>query len=218
VTPALLPRLEDTLQRAAARAAARQTSRRLRVGLPVALVVGAVVLVDATQSILPGGGAFLLLLLPVMVVGITLGFVSGLFALLLGAVGAWLLVPLRGHPWLSDPTHVARFGLYLLEGAGVLLLVFTLHRALRTGRRQTTLTLPPAKTLEAPSLREREVLALAATGLSARAIGERLFLSENTIKSHLARAYAKLGARNRAEAVAASLQAGWIKAADPTEL
>lgn len=189
----------------------------MRVGVPVALVIAALVLVDATRSILPGGGAFLLLLLPVMVAGATVGPRSGLFALLLGAVGAWLLVPLRGHPWLSDPTHVARFALYLLEGAGVLLLVSTLHRALRTGRRRTALTLPPTKTLETPSLREREVLALAATGLSARAIGERLFLSESTIKSHLARAYAKLGARNRAEAVAAGLQAGWITASDPTE-
>ena len=36
-------------------------------------------------------------------------------------------------------------------------------------------------------------------------------MSRETVKSHLARAYAKLGARNRADAVARALQAGLIE-------
>ena len=47
--------------------------------------------------------------------------------------------------------------------------------------------------------REREVAALAAAGLSAKEIGERLFIGERTVESHLARAYAKLGVRSKVE-------------------
>ncbi len=58
--------------------------------------------------------------------------------------------------------------------------------------------------------REAEVLALAADGLTNRAIAERLFLSAHTVKTHLGNVYGKLGARNRAEAVAAAIDRGWI--------
>lgn len=50
--------------------------------------------------------------------------------------------------------------------------------------------------------REQEVLALAAEGLSAARIGERLFLSPATVKTHLAHLYEKLGVSDRAAAVA----------------
>jgi DNA-binding CsgD family transcriptional regulator len=53
--------------------------------------------------------------------------------------------------------------------------------------------------LAALSAREREVLELALAGLSARAIAERLTLTEATIRSHLARIYAKLGVGGRIE-------------------
>ena len=47
--------------------------------------------------------------------------------------------------------------------------------------------------------REREVAMLAADGLPAREIGERLYVSRRTVESHLARIYAKLGISSRAE-------------------
>lgn len=50
--------------------------------------------------------------------------------------------------------------------------------------------------------RERQVTRLAAQGLTARQIGERLFIGERTVESHLARAYAKLGVGSKAELVA----------------
>jgi DNA-binding CsgD family transcriptional regulator len=53
--------------------------------------------------------------------------------------------------------------------------------------------------LAALSEREREVLELALRGLPARAIAERLTLTEATIRSHLARIYAKLGVGGRVE-------------------
>ncbi len=50
--------------------------------------------------------------------------------------------------------------------------------------------------------REREVAILAAGGLPAREIGERLYVSRRTVESHLARIYGKLGIGSRAELAA----------------
>ena len=50
--------------------------------------------------------------------------------------------------------------------------------------------------------REREVAILAAAGLPAREIGERLYVSRRTVESHLARIYGKLGISSRSELAA----------------
>jgi DNA-binding CsgD family transcriptional regulator len=49
--------------------------------------------------------------------------------------------------------------------------------------------------------RELEILGLIAEGLSNREIAERVFVSENTVKTHVSRVLDKLGARRRTEAV-----------------
>jgi DNA-binding CsgD family transcriptional regulator len=46
---------------------------------------------------------------------------------------------------------------------------------------------------------ERSVAVLAASGLPAREIGERLFIGKRTVEGHLARAYAKLGVTSKVE-------------------
>ena len=63
---------------------------------------------------------------------------------------------------------------------------------------------------EALTLREREVLRLVADGLRTEEIGRRLFLAPATVKAHLIKATCKLGARTRAQAVAAAIRAGVI--------
>jgi DNA-binding NarL/FixJ family response regulator len=61
-----------------------------------------------------------------------------------------------------------------------------------------------------PTPREIEVLQLVADGLANREIGTRLFLSEETVKSHVRHLLAKLQARSRAHAVAVGFRRGLI--------
>ncbi len=69
----------------------------------------------------------------------------------------------------------------------------------------------PLKELEQePTPREIEVLQLICDGLVNREIGNRLFLSEETVKSHVRHLLAKLQARSRAHAVAVGFRRGLI--------
>jgi DNA-binding NarL/FixJ family response regulator len=62
----------------------------------------------------------------------------------------------------------------------------------------------------APSHRELEVLQLVARGLVNREIGEELFVTEETVKSHVRSILARLPAKSRAHAVAIGFQRGFI--------
>jgi DNA-binding CsgD family transcriptional regulator len=58
--------------------------------------------------------------------------------------------------------------------------------------------------------RELEILNHVAQGLSNREIATRLFVSENTVKTHCSRAFDKLGARRRTQAVQLGKQLGLL--------
>ncbi len=58
--------------------------------------------------------------------------------------------------------------------------------------------------------REREVLALLSQGLPNKAIAERLAISDQTVKFHVASIYGKLGASNRTDAVRRAVRQGIV--------
>jgi len=58
--------------------------------------------------------------------------------------------------------------------------------------------------------RERDVLVAARPGATVAEIARTLFLSEGTVRNYLSAAIAKAGARNRAEAVRAADERGWL--------
>lgn len=60
------------------------------------------------------------------------------------------------------------------------------------------------------SVREREVLLLAAKGLSSKEVAKKLFISERTVQTHLASIYDKLGSRNKTEALLLALKYGVV--------
>lgn len=65
-----------------------------------------------------------------------------------------------------------------------------------------------ADMIEPLTLREQEVIELLAQRLSAKEIGQRLFISDRTVKRHLANIYDKLGVHNRRDAVAMAMTLG----------
>lgn len=110
-------------------------------------------------------------------------------------------------PQVASPAYVHDLLDLLLDGGGRLdfhdhPVPADVHRRLmkRTGR--------PAPI----ELSEREMQALVgmASGKSNREIGRELFISEDTVKTHARRLFRKLGARDRAHAVATGLRLGLI--------
>jgi predicted ATPase/DNA-binding CsgD family transcriptional regulator len=74
----------------------------------------------------------------------------------------------------------------------------------------------PAGSVGSLSKRERDIVALLAGGATDSQIAERLFLSVNTVRSHLERIRDKTGARRRADMVRYAIQAGIDPAASST--
>ena len=89
----------------------------------------------------------------------------------------------------------------LFEDLGATPDLIQLHRRIGTSSQRTEGGLSP---------REREVLALLATGKTNRAMAAELFLSEKTIARHVSNIFAKLALSSRAEATAYAYTHGLV--------
>lgn len=66
------------------------------------------------------------------------------------------------------------------------------------------------------SEREKEVLDLLAEGLGTAQIAGQLYMSESTVKTHIAKLYQKLGATNRAQALVTAMRTGLLSMVTPS--
>jgi two-component system nitrate/nitrite response regulator NarL len=107
-------------------------------------------------------------------------------------------------PKTSGPEVVARAIVTVAEGGTVL--PAELHGGLAGEIRKLGARAGPQL-----SAREQEVLQLTADGFSAAEIGERIFITAATVKTHLQGAYQKLGVSDRAAAVAEAMRHGLLE-------
>ena len=111
---------------------------------------------------------------------------AGLVALLFSAFGIWLGAKLTGRPEriVVKEVSVPTSGPFVVD----------------TARREQL----------GVTARELEILGLIAAGMSNREIAEKLFVSENTVKTHSSRLFDKLNARRRTQVVQRAKEAGLL--------
>ncbi len=140
--------------------------------------------------------------------------------LLYGLAGGLLIAVLK----FLEYQHFVRTYSTELYG-GLVALIFTIvgiHLGLRWTRPKEVVVVKEVRVggpfaLNADKLRElgltpreHEILGLIAEGLSNREIAERLFVSENTVKTHSSRVFEKLGVNRRVQAVQRGKELGLI--------
>jgi DNA-binding CsgD family transcriptional regulator len=191
----------------------------------VTVVVGITLLLAPAMA---PGSLFQLLLTPVLVAALGLGASTALLAVAIGAIVATLSLPPFGVPVVDDPRHLPALGLFLAEGAMIAFIGAVVRAAIQMALRHppdpTEGEAAPARHSARPSVgpllaerltpRETEVLQLAAAGRSVDELADELYVSTNTVKTHLAHVYDKLGAHSRAEAIALAVHWGTLKPAD----
>ncbi len=143
-------------------------------------------------------------------------------ALLYGSIGGALIVVLK----LIEYQHFVRAYPSEVYG-GLLAAIFTvvgIYVGLRLTRHKEVVVIKEVRvrheapfTLDTEKLkelgitnREHEILGLIAAGLSNREIGEKLFVSENTVKTHSSRLFEKLAVNRRTQAVQKAKELGLI--------
>jgi DNA-binding CsgD family transcriptional regulator len=118
---------------------------------------------------------------------------------------------------LGSPDTYLQLAVFFVAGAMCIGLASMAIRARSTPRPLATThggPMPPTAMVEALTDRELEILRLAASGIAVEEISARLFVSPNTVKTHLTHVYAKLGVRGRPDAIRAALHYGCLTPAD----
>jgi DNA-binding NarL/FixJ family response regulator len=69
----------------------------------------------------------------------------------------------------------------------------------------------PPKELDELTAREREIFGLIANGLSNAEIGQQLYISETTVKSHVTHVFQKLNVRDRVQAIVLAYETGLVE-------
>lgn len=200
-------------------------SRRLRYGLPILLIT---VTTGPTLTLSAFGGRpiLTLILVPVLAVAFGRGLWPALATVVLAGALIALALPPVGMPWLNDPAHLGALGLLIAEGASLAII----GAAVRATLRRAISDEPPAEAqgqvavdrscpvggylAEHLTPRETEVLRMAASGRNVEELSAELSVSPNTVKTHLAHCYGKLGAHSRAEAVALGVRSGVLRTND----
>lgn len=206
------------------RVASADTPARVRLSLSLSLVLTLTTLMVVAFA--PGPRTlFAILLGPVVTVAIVFGLTTAFWTLALGFAVATMVLPPAGAPIVNDPSYPASVILYLAEGIALALIGGVAHAALRSRSAGNADALAAADRSSRPcrwtsldplTTREIEVLRSAASGRGAEELARELCVSPNTVKTHLAHAYDKLGAHNRADAIARALREGWLDAEDVT--
>jgi len=138
-----------------------------------------------------------------LTVALALCFLALLAALpfLIGALGHWLRLLARhlmlGQAGEFKPLQRSALQLQLMPDAP-------------DAAGQTSLSVPL-------SARERDILLLLAEGLTNKAIAERLFITTETVKSHVSSILIKLNADNRTQAVVVAMRIGLLRIEDPDD-
>ena len=131
---------------------------------------------------------------------------------------------------IEDPHHVRELmelgaSAYIVKSASTQHLVAAVRAAILDPKSTNAVVGMPLGMLEEAqegsqgvlSVRELEILLLAARGLSNRQIGESLHVAEGTVKRHLANTYLKMGVGSRGQATRKALYEEWITIQDVTE-
>ncbi len=120
-----------------------------------------------------------------------------------------LLVQLSKFSWLNLDldTEIIVGGMAIAFMA----LGIIFNRFLQKPKREVSIELDPeAPKKQGISEREMEVLRLMAEGNSNKEIAERLFVSENTVKTHISNLFIKVDAKRRTEAIKKAQELGLI--------
>ncbi len=114
---------------------------------------------------------------------------------------------------LKDVRHTELINAIRTVSSGEALLAPSITRRLIESfcRRPAPATAGTSPALKTLTSRELEILRLIAEGLSNTEIGQRLFLSESTIKTHIGRVLRKTNARDRVQAVVLAYETGLVE-------